>query len=377
MESPRGQSAEDAQVSFLLEGDHGTHRWELEPSVLGMDAIDSEEVEAFRSDVAGAGRGTFTNGQSTVDVLRAMRLVDEADHPNRAALALFCKPEKLRGMYPSLGCRLAAVPGDTVLDVTIDDALVEGNVFTLLQAAMDFCRRHLFNSARITGELQAQVGMEIPAEVLREALANAFAHRDYSMPGLVRVIVYTDRVEVNSPGRLHFGLHVQDLYKPHSSRPWNPRILDCLYRRGVVEQLGSGTLRMIQHCNDVGLGRPVFYEESTSFVCAIPRPGYWLDATGRGILLSTRWQSRDPRFDEGSSDPGDVHAYTMHPVGGNEEHRRQVLFRLNEGPAKRRELAELVNFSRVGICALLDELQDLGLVKVNGQGHDEQWELVW
>ena len=93
----------------------------------------------------------------------------------------------------------------------------------------------------------------------------------------------SDRVEVWSPGGLHFGLTPAHLYEPHGSQPWNPNILGSLYRCGIVEQLGSGTLRMVRLCADAGLGRPVFKSAGPSVMCTVPRRGYWLTPQGSPI----------------------------------------------------------------------------------------------
>lgn len=82
-----------------------------------------------------------------------------------------------------------------------------------------FCQDHLHHTVRINGGLQAEAGLEIPSTVIREALANAFGHRDYAKAGLVQVRVFSDRLEVLSPGGLHFGLTPSDLYVTHSSHP--------------------------------------------------------------------------------------------------------------------------------------------------------------
>ena len=54
----------------------------------------------------------------------------------------------------------------------------------------------------------------------REALANAFCHRDYAIGGgSVGVAIYDDRLEVTSSGTLHFGLTPDALFRPHESLP--------------------------------------------------------------------------------------------------------------------------------------------------------------
>jgi len=74
----------------------------------------------------------------------------------------------------------------------------------------------------------------LPVEALREALANAFVHRDYAVGGgSVGVALYDDRLEIISIGELHFGLTPEALFREHESKPWNPMIARTFYRRGA------------------------------------------------------------------------------------------------------------------------------------------------
>ena len=76
-----------------------------------------------------------------------------------------------------------------------------------------------------------------PPLATREALAKALCNRDYAMGGgSIGLAVYDDRLEVTSPGPLHFGLTPDDLFSPHESRPWNPLIARTLYRRVIIDE---------------------------------------------------------------------------------------------------------------------------------------------
>jgi hypothetical protein len=92
---------------------------------------------------------------------------------------------------------------------------------------------------------------------LREALANAFVHRDYSVGGgSVNVALYEDRLEIISIGDLHFGLTPEALFREHESKPWNPMIARTFYRRGIIETWGRGTLKIARLMQERGLEPP-------------------------------------------------------------------------------------------------------------------------
>ncbi len=333
----------EQQLQLVLERAHTFDRWETGESRRQADAIDAQEVLSFRDEVIAQGRGGFDPKASVSEILQAMNLLDNRDRPTRGAIALFGTPDFFRSEYTALGCHLAAVDGTHLGEEIRDLQIVEDNIFGSLRRAMQFCRNHLHRPVHISG-WQANVGLEIPEEVIREALANALAHRDYATAGRIQVRVYSDRVEVVSPGGLPFGLTPADLYVPHGSRPWNPNIMACLFRRGLVEQLGSGTLRMVRLCAEAGIGRPVFATTGAEVICSIPRSGYWLAADGSGTLNLTADEAR-------------------------------ILTRLAKGSAKRGELAELLGVGGPDVRAMLNKLREHGLVRVEGHGRGAFWSL--
>jgi len=135
-----------------------------------------------------------------------------------------------------------------------------GNVFDLLIRAQRFLRDHLPIAGRLVPNLFERIDDPLyPPLALREALANALCHRDYTSPGSsVGVAIYDDRLEITSTGNLPFGLTPVDLTRPHASQPWNPLMADVFYRRGIIEQWGRGTLKIIHLTEQAGLVTPEF-----------------------------------------------------------------------------------------------------------------------
>ena len=96
-----------------------------------------------------------------------------------------------------------------------------------------------------------------PPAALREALANALAHRDYMAGGgSVSLAIYDDRLDVVSVGPLPFGQRPEDLVEPHTSRPWNPSIAHVMYLRGLMETWGRGVGKMRELAARAGLDPP-------------------------------------------------------------------------------------------------------------------------
>jgi ATP-dependent DNA helicase RecG len=103
---------------------------------------------------------------------------------------------------------------------------------------------------------------EYPQAPVREALVNAVAHRDYRLTGRsIEIRMYTDRLEITSPGGLPAHITLDNIVEEHYSR--NPRLVNGLYQWGYIEELGLGIDRMIEDMVSAGHPPPKF--EATGY----------------------------------------------------------------------------------------------------------------
>ena len=127
----------------------------------------------------------------------------------------------------------------------------------------------------------------LPPVAVREAVINAVVHADYAQRGApIRVSIFDDRLEVENPGLLPFGLTVEDL--PRGISKLRNRVIGRVFHTlGLIEQWGSGIQRMNAACRDAGLAEPVFEEIALRFrvTIATGRVGQpLLDETDQAIL---------------------------------------------------------------------------------------------
>ena len=112
--------------------------------------------------------------------------------------------------------------------------------------------------------LHRQEETEYPQASVREALVNAVAHRDYRLTGRsIEVRMYTDRLEITSPGGLPAHITLDNIVDEHYSR--NPRLVNGLYQWGYIEELGLGIDRMIEDMVNAGHLPPKFEAKSHRF----------------------------------------------------------------------------------------------------------------
>jgi len=116
--------------------------------------------------------------------------------------------------------------------------------------------------------LQRHEETEYPQSSVREALVNAVAHRDYRLTGRsIEIRMYTDRLEITSPGGLPAHITLDNIVDEHYSR--NPRLVNGLYQWGYIEELGLGIDRMIEDMVMAGHLPPTFEDKSHRFTVTL------------------------------------------------------------------------------------------------------------
>jgi ATP-dependent DNA helicase RecG len=103
----------------------------------------------------------------------------------------------------------------------------------------------------------------IPKFAWLEAVVNAVIHRSYSMAGdHIRVELFTDRLEVESPGRLPGLVRLESIRSTRFAR--NPRIARAMADLNYGRELGEGVDRMFDEMERAGLPPPVFEQGTAS-----------------------------------------------------------------------------------------------------------------
>ena len=243
---------------LLLEEMHATERWENQPAV-GWDVsrLDRRELVLTLEESIRRGRVDDPGTREPLEILRGLGLLVDGDEVSRAAVVLFCAEDGPLPDFPQLLLKVARFKG-TTRDEFLDNRQFHGNAFALMRRAERFLIDSLPVASRIVpGRMEREDTPLLPVEALREALANAFVHRDYSVGGgSVSVALYDDRLEIISIGDLHFGLTPEALFREHESKPWNPMIARTFYRRGIIETWGRGTLKIARLMQERGLEPP-------------------------------------------------------------------------------------------------------------------------
>lgn len=206
------------------------------------------------------------------DILTHLHLLHK-EQPNNAALLLFGRdPQRF---LPCAEVRCMHFHGTEIQRPVPFYRIFKGNIFEQVDMAVDFVMSKLNRSVGTRAKsIQAPVRYEIPHDVIREAIVNAVAHRDYTSAGAVQVSVFADRIEVWNPGTLPASLTTESLRHPHGSIPRNPRICEVLFLARYIEKYGTGTLMMIRESLAHNLPEPDFAQRGGEFTTILWRD--WL-----------------------------------------------------------------------------------------------------
>lgn len=224
-----------------------------------MPSLDSEAID-FRA----ASESFAEVRRLSRKDLHTLRLVTEyhgRQVPTTGGLLLFGRDRSRH--FPDAWIQVGRFQGTDRARIE-DHAELKGPLPGVIEEAIAFVEKHSTHGARI-GRVRRSDTWSLPPAAVREAVINAVAHSDYSQGGApIRVALFDDRLEVENPGLLPFGLTVADL--PLGVSKLRNRVIGRVFHElGLIEQWGSGVQRMFAACRDAGLAAPVLEEVGIRF----------------------------------------------------------------------------------------------------------------
>ncbi len=145
---------------------------------------------------------------------------------------------------------------------------IRGPLHRQLQRAVDEITSELGSELVVLGVRRYELP-RLPQVVLREAIANALAHRSYEMQGTaIRIELYPHAVRVVSPGGLPEPVTVENIRETQAAR--NYRVISVLRRFGLAEDAGRGVDVMVDSMLEELLDPPVFEDTGHSVSVTLP-----------------------------------------------------------------------------------------------------------
>jgi predicted HTH transcriptional regulator len=113
--------------------------------------------------------------------------------------------------------------------------------------------------------------IKYPKVALKEAIVNALVHRDYEIGQPTRVEVYSDRVEIYSPGGLPFNIDKNKFTSGNAKASWRNQAFGRVFDKlNLAQHQGSGIGKIISSMQEEGCPMPIFDIEHDSITCILP-----------------------------------------------------------------------------------------------------------
>lgn len=324
----RQLSARELENLFLSKNSERL-RWDNKVCAVSVGDLDKAKFRRFvkRAELAW---DTPINALDKLGLLHAGKLV------NAAPLFFARKPPM------QLRC---AVFLTTESSTIIDRHDCDGNILELIEEAQRYILKNIHIGMRIKGLYREDVP-EISVEALREAIINAFCHRDYRDPDYVQVAIFKDRVEIRSPGGLFGGLTIAKIRKGNVSRRRNPLIADLFRRIQMVEAWGRGMPLILKNEPNAK-----FRDVAGFFVTSFGRPSF---------LANDAKKTIDKTIDK--------------PLSAAEKVIMETVAR--NPSVTQKELASKLTLSEIGIRYHTDKLKAKGILKRIGGRKTGRWKVL-
>jgi ATP-dependent DNA helicase RecG len=220
---------------LILDKNKEQLRWDYEACKEAKAAdISSNKLERFLKE-SGRKLDDMKNSLNKLGLIKGQ-------HPVNAAIILFGKNPGKFFQNATLRC---AVFGTKDTSVPIDMQDFEGDLFRLIEEAEKYFLKNIHIGMRVEGLKRIDIP-EINKEAFREAIINAFCHRDYWKPGSVDVAIFKGRVEIRSPGLLYGGLTIEKIRTEPVSERRNETIAKVFREVHYVEMWGRGIGKILK-----------------------------------------------------------------------------------------------------------------------------------
>ena len=168
------------------------------------------------------------------DILRTLGFINEEKEYINAA-AIFADTNQFYGID-------IARFGNSINEILDRETIKGVSVLEQYDKAVLAFRRY-YQYETIEGIERKTVDL-LPENAFREAVANSLVHREWDINSHIRIAMFSDRIEVTSPGGLPRGLTKEEYMNGDISNLRNPIIGNMFFRLHYIEMFGTGIRRI-------------------------------------------------------------------------------------------------------------------------------------
>ena len=349
---------EDRQLSaaeleaIIVDKNQNALRWDTRPLDKPWPDLEVKKIKSFAQR---AGLQWDTLGDD--DEMRLQRALTKLELLQKGAL---CNAARLFFAKEPIQLR-CAVFGTTDTVTIIDRHDFDGDILELIEEAQKYILKNIHIGMRLEGLYRVDVP-EISMDALREAIINAFCHRDWRDPDYVQVAIFKNRVEVRNPGTLYGGLTLAEMRKGNVSRRRNPLIADLFRRIEMVEGWGRGMPLILENAPSVE-----FRQVAGLFIASFARPSF--SQNGEETTGTTE------NTQETTQKPLENNVETTQKAQASP--REKLLLLLKAQPdINMNELAQLSGATLYSVRHHLESLKAAGRIRHVGPSKGGRWEVL-
>ena len=313
---------------------------------LSMKDLDASAFALFR-DLASRGSGDRTLAHlSDEEIARALRVAAPGGDITLGAILLFGTDALIEEYVPTHEVLFQEViRGELKATPAWRSAL-----FRVAVALEQEIERRNSEQEFLHGMVRVAVP-RFPQKVVREAVANALVHRDYTEVGPVNVQVTDDALTVRSPGGLPPGITLDNIL--YETSPRSPVLAEAFKRAGLVDRAGRGIGDIYRVLLASGRGEPDYSRTTDrSVTVVVPTAGVDLDMA-RFVI---EYEKENP---------------------GLELRDLRLLHEVRaQGATTPGELVEALDLTPGIVRPALTSLVERGILEVRGSGRNRQYHLA-
>lgn len=195
--------------------------------------------------------------------------LDQLLRPKNFTLLLFGKENSITTIFPEAYTVLSVYKGKDRSEPTAERHLLIGPLFEQARRAIELLNAEAYTA--FDKEHSKPNQTKYPIRALQEAVVNAIVHRDYELPEPNRITVFVDRVEIRSPGGLHWGVNEEKFKKGEAAPKWRNQSFAYLFNKMQLAQSeGQGIPTIIRVMREEGCPDPRFELETENVTCILP-----------------------------------------------------------------------------------------------------------
>ena len=195
--------------------------------------------------------------------------LDNVLRPRNFTLLLFGKKKVITALFPEAYTVLSIYKGRDRSEPTAERHVFTGTIIEQAKMVLRLLNAQNYTHFDKTSSKPNQV--KYPMRALQEAVINAIVHRDYEIPDPIRITIFDDRIEIKSPGTLHWGIDKAKFLNGKSSPRWRNQSFAYLFNKlQLAQSEGQGIPTIFRTMKEEGCPAPIFEIETESVTCILP-----------------------------------------------------------------------------------------------------------